>query len=302
MKTHRHPRLFPAIAAVLALAAATASAGAQTTSPVFSDDFSTNTRANWYSSGASGTVTWATGGLTLSPTGPASGKHVVTYFDTTSLGLDESLRLELKFTVGGTTAADQLRVGLLYSGAGAPHVAGDNHGLGGNGAGTGVTGGFDTYVGYRMNAALATSMAWTKRTSGKGAAALLTDNTAFTSSSVTTSHNYDSSTHLTSGQTYTLIYTLTRTAASTVSFEAVLSGVNSENASFAYTATGSNTAYVVSAFDTLGIGLNNSTVDFTITGVTITHVSAIPEPAATASGFSLVTLVGILVMSFRKRR
>ncbi|MDR1282457.1 MAG: hypothetical protein LBK99_16795 [Opitutaceae bacterium] len=309
-KQTQHPSF--AFTGLLAFAVATvAVADARSTpQPVYSENFAAATaRDTWYSSGAASTVPYdaEAKAINLTALNAGSGKHVLTYFDSTSLGIGEKLTLNLVFSVSGTTggpvsgvtgATDQLRFGLFNSGANG-HVSKDNHGTSGTSTTNGITDGFGSYVGYSPTITFG---------NGNGSLGLRERNainnqlltaanayTGFTSggNDLTTDLVASASKPLASGHTCNISYTLTRAATDIMTMSMNISGTDSTGAAFSYTISGADKTGIVSTFDTFAISVNNSAVDFLINSVTITHtIAPVPEPGAVALLAGLAGLLG----------
>lgn len=302
-------------ALVLAFTAAmlNTQAQAQTIPPVYSEDFAAATsRDSWYSSGAASAAPYdsTAKAIKLTALNAGSGKHILTYFDSTALAIGDSLTLDLTFSVSGTTggtisgvsgATDQFRFGLFNSGANG-HVSKDNHGVSGTSSTNGITDGFSSYVGYSPTMAKS-SLGLRERDALTGQLLTAADAyTAFNSANNELSSDYVTGTLLTSGQTYSIRFALTRVVADIMSMSMIFSGTDSEGTAFSYTISGQDKTGIISTFDTLGISVNNSTVDFLIKSVEINHtIAPVPEPSTVAMLAGLTGLLAASLIRFRQR-
>ncbi|EIP98278.1 PEP-CTERM putative exosortase interaction domain-containing protein [Opitutaceae bacterium TAV1] len=263
---------------------------AQTT-PVFADDFSAATRTGWYSSGAvtgdTPTLSWTQNtGLTLN----AASVHAVSYFDPATVGVGETLSVTMKFNVSGDTdvaSGNFFRLGLYNAGANG-HVNVDDHGTNGNKAGSNLgADGFISYTGYRATARFNTGSTQLvlneRRTSASNTLIINDGGNLTTPISSTNANTAGTSIVLTTNQTYTFTLSLHPEDAGNLLISARITGIDKDGNAFDYTATGSDTASIVSTFDTIAIGLASGTVQYTLNDVSVVHTTAVPEPATIAA-------------------
>lgn len=250
---------------------------------VFSDDFSTNTRANYYVSSGSTSVAVENEVLRVN-----AGRSVFTYFDMTPLAVGESLTVTFDFSASawGTQAAG-LRFGLFNSDG--VQVS--------DGANTGYTG-FTGYTATTNPVGSASSpMAVRERipnTGISGEGALMTTNDVYT----LLGSGGPQSQSFVATDVYTGMLTIERTGDTTNLLTYTITGTGLTN----YTMTYEHTNSTVTAFDGFGLSTTNATlVDSNgrifLDNIVVTHT--IPEPATLAALAGLAAF-GIVVLRRRK--
>ncbi|RRJ95643.1 hypothetical protein Ga0100231_016505 [Opitutaceae bacterium TAV4] len=291
-------RIIAAAGGLLAL-----NAHAQAVTPVFTEDFATD-RDGWYAaSTGGGGIAYAPGALTLKATGTDSSNHFVTYFSSTNLEVGESLTVNFTYSVSGTTTATQFRFGLFNSGS-SGQASRDGHGTSGRSLATpnGLSNGFNSYVGYRGSVS-SSNLGLTERGTTESSTQwphLLTGGSPSPWTTISTTGSTPSSLSLGSGQDFHVTFTFTRSAADTLSLSLNFTGIDSSGNTFNYTVTGSDSASIVSTFDTFAFSVNNSDVDLIMKSVEITGTGAIPEPAATAALVGALLLLAACVIRRKK--
>lgn len=307
-KTGARPRLLASALPALFLLGSTA--GAAT---VFSDDFSAPSRTGWYGSGGSSTALYTQNvGVGFTGPGDSSSRHMLTSFGSTTVAVGETLTLNFTFGVSGdtTTASSglhQFRFGLFNSSGGGQPTK-DSHGVSGTASTpNGLSSGFDSYVGYSGTMIFSnTSNQLGLRERGATAGQhLLTSAGAYTGFTVADNNlATDANTALTkmflsSSEIYSVSLLLTRVSASQMNLVMGISGKDVDGNSFAYSISGTDSSGIVSAFDTFGFSVNNSSLDFMLHGISITQAATVPEPASSAA---LVAGLALACAGARRRR
>lgn len=300
--------------------ALSATLAAQDATTVFSDDFSAPTRTGWYVSATSSTALYTQNvGVGFTGPGETSNRHMITYFDAATVAVGEKLTLDFTFTVSADTTATtgslhQFRFGLFNSSGGGKATA-DYHGAAGNASATGATGwtgGFNDYVGYSgtTNFSNSTSQLGLRERGGSGTAGqgLLTTGTGYTgynaanNNLLTNANTADTKMVLAAGETYSISFSLSRVSETQMDLLFNISGTDASGEAFSYYISGTDSSGIVSTFDTFSFSVNNSLINFLVTGVEITKGAIpVPEPATVATLAGLAILLAAGVIRFRRR-
>lgn len=244
--------------------------------PVVNESFPSNTRTvqnpptsmDWFCSGVSGNNTTVSAGtMTLNSSGVS--RQAVAYFPSQSLNVGDVLRLSFNFTVTGPlNLAKGLRAALLSNGANTL-ITSDQNANPVNYTGTG----YGTFI----NAAPTTTNPASIVKRGATAGTLVTTPVGTTWPTLASGGSLQS---LVAGTAYTATLTIQRTDVS----QTVVSTTYSGGTLTPVTVTATDSSAVITTFDTLALGVGNSTVaSIAYSNISVTKNTPLVATAGTAS-------------------
>jgi len=233
---------------------------------VFSDDFNGGTTGNWYKGGTSGTLSNPGTTLNWAESGDSADEVIGRSFNTTSLQVGETLRLQFDYTMTGSVGI--MRAGLFDT---QNAVAADNF--------QSAVGTYDGYYTFLRNNS---SSANNARFEDDGTAHI--ENLGTTIGSASTQFDMQLNTP------YLVIFDVTRTAASQI--DTLITFNSSDGSTTHMSVSGTTTTLLQNSFDGAFVRTTDGSVVLDNISVTL-----IPEPAT----FALVA-VGLLGLRRRRRK